>query len=120
MLQPRLAYLVIGKRHVPGVAWFYIVAWTGMGFVAMRRGSMQKLHFALSLTLIALLFTISLTANVKPRFRFVFEPFWGLYILLILDCALCWLSPLWQQQPKIAPSRTPNASRVNAENHERD
>ena len=34
-------------------------------------------------------FVIILTANVRPRFRFVFEPFWFLYLALLADSA--WL-----------------------------
>ena len=86
----RFPDLVGTKRTIAGVTFFHIAAWAGMLCAALRRSPTQKLHVALGLALVTLLFTISLTANVKPRFHFVFEPFWWLYILLAVDCVVAW------------------------------
>ena len=50
-----------------------------------RRGQLQPFHIAWGLSLLGLFFVIILTANLKPRFRIVFEPFWFLYIGLLFD-----------------------------------
>ena len=73
-----------------GVPIYFLLAAFGSIAVAFRRGTLQPFHFAWSLTLLAFFYTIILTGNVRPRFRFVFEPLWFLYIALLAECL--WLT----------------------------
>lgn len=68
-----------------GLPWYFIVAAIGAIAVMFRRGAIGRFHIAWSLTLLGFIFTIMITANVRPRFRFVFEPFWFIYIALLVD-----------------------------------
>jgi hypothetical protein len=70
-----------------GVPFYFVIAALGLLVVMFRRGTLQPFHIAWGLTLLAFFYTLMLTANVRPRFRFVFEPFWFLYVALLLDCA---------------------------------
>ena len=70
-----------------GVPFYFVIAALGLFAVMLRRGALQPFHVAWGLTLLAFFYTIMLTANVRPRFRFVFEPFWFLYIALLVECA---------------------------------
>lgn len=70
-----------------GVPYYFLAAGIGLIVVAFRRGVLQPFHVAWGLTLLAFFYTIMLTANVRPRFRFVFEPFWFIYLGLLLECA---------------------------------
>ncbi len=79
----------IGVLVVPGVPLYFVLALLGVLAVMIRRGELQRFHLAWGLTLLGFFFTIMLTANVRPRFRFVFEPFWFIYIALLAEC--CWL-----------------------------
>ncbi len=77
-----------------GVPFYFVIAALGLLVVMLRRGTLQPFHIAWGLTLLAFFYTVMLTANVRPRFRFVFEPFWFLYIALLLECAaLAVISP---------------------------
>ncbi|MEQ1861775.1 MAG: hypothetical protein ABMA13_17800 [Chthoniobacteraceae bacterium] len=67
-----------------GVPFYFLLAAAGV-LVAMLRLDLRVFHVTWGLTLIGFLFTIMLTANVRPRFRFVFEPFWFLYAALLAE-----------------------------------
>jgi hypothetical protein len=69
----------------PGLPFYFLVAGVGLVVAMFRRGAIQPFHIAWGLALLAFFYTIMLTANVKPRFRFVFEPFWYIYVALLLD-----------------------------------
>ena len=58
------------SRHAPGSALRFLMAGEEKGFKVSAPDVTCSLAF---------------TANVKSRFRFVFEPFWYIYILLLLD-----------------------------------
>jgi len=68
-----------------GVPLYFLLAGLGLVVLMFRRGTLQRFHVAWGLTLLAFFFTIMLTANVRPRFRFVFEPFWFLYIAALAE-----------------------------------
>ena len=70
-----------------GIPLYFIVAGLGLIAAMFRRGELHLFHVAWGLTMLGFFFVIMLTANVRPRFRFVFEPFWFVYIALLLDCA---------------------------------
>lgn len=79
---------IMGWLIVPGVPLYFIAALLGVLAMMLRRGQLQPLHIAWGLTLLGFFFTIMLTANVRPRFRFVFEPFWFIYVALLIESAL--------------------------------
>jgi hypothetical protein len=68
-----------------GLPIYFLLGGAGLIVIALRRGPLRPFHIAWGLTLAAFFFAIILTANVKPRFRFVFEPFWFLYIALLVE-----------------------------------
>jgi hypothetical protein len=75
----------------PGVPFYFLAAAGGLILVAFRRGTLQPFHIAWGLTMLAFFYTIILTANVRSRFRYVFEPFWFIYITIIADTIWVWV-----------------------------
>jgi len=71
-----------------GVPCYFLAAACGVVAVAFRRQRLQPFHLVWGLTLLGFFFTIMLTANVRSRFRFVFEPFWFLYLALLIETGL--------------------------------
>jgi hypothetical protein len=69
----------------PGIPYYFMLAAAGMIAVAFRRGTLQPFHISWALTMFCFFFVIMLTANVRSRFRFVFEPFWFIYIGLLVE-----------------------------------
>lgn len=86
---PNPEFPIVPLYH-PGVPFYFLVAALGIIAVALRRDRLQFFHIAWGLTLFGFFYTIMLTANVRPRFRIVFEPFWFIYIALLFDCT--WLA----------------------------
>ncbi len=74
-----------GEYIYPGIPWYFPLGALGMIAVALRRGSLQPFQASWALAMLGFFFVIMLTANVRPRFRFVFEPFWFIYIGLLLE-----------------------------------
>jgi hypothetical protein len=69
-----------------GIPMYFLVAALGLVAAMFRKDEVQPFQVAWGLTMLGFFFVIMLTANVRPRFRFVFEPFWFLYIALLFDC----------------------------------
>jgi len=69
-----------------GIPFYFLGGALGLIALFFCKGPLQKFHFAWGLNLLALFYVIILTGNVRPRFRLLFEPFWFLYILLLLEC----------------------------------
>lgn len=82
---PNLEYPKTPLYHF-GVPFYFLAGALGLLALMLRSGALQPFHVAWGLTLLAFFYTIMLTANVRPRFRFVFEPFWFLYLALLLEC----------------------------------
>jgi hypothetical protein len=68
-----------------GIPVYFALAALGLVGAMFRRGGLQLFHVAWGLSLVGFFFVIMLTANVRPRFRFVFEPFWFIYIAFLVD-----------------------------------
>jgi hypothetical protein len=81
---PNPDYPMVAIFH-RGVPYYFLAGALGVIAVALRRGSLQIFHLVWSLTLLGFFYTIMLTANVRPRFRIVFEPFWFIYIGLLAE-----------------------------------
>jgi len=77
----------------PGVPVYFLLGGVGLVVIALRRGPLQPFHFVWAITLLGFFYTIMLTANVRPRFRIAFEPFWFIYIALLIECAV--LAAAW-------------------------
>jgi hypothetical protein len=87
---PDEKYVVGPLTHTyPGVPYYFLIGAIGVIVMMLRRGTLQPFHIAWGLTLFGFFYVIMLTANVRPRFRIVFEPFWFLYIALLIESA--WL-----------------------------
>ena len=72
-----------------GVPYYFLVGAIGLVAAMLRRGELRAFHLSWGLAMIGFFYVIMLTANVRPRFRFVFEPFWFIYIALLAETA--WL-----------------------------
>ncbi len=83
---------------VPGVPIYFLLAALGLFLAALRPSPLRSFHIAWGLGLAGLFAVIILTANVKPRFRFVFEPFYPIYIALVLES-------LWLLAPRRGASQ---------------
>jgi hypothetical protein len=82
-----------------GIPIYFIAGALGVLALAMRPGKLWPFHFSWAGMILGLLFVIVLTANVKARFRFVFEPFIYLYILALIDCAWSGIERLIRRTP---------------------
>jgi len=82
---PNPEYPIVPLYHA-GVPIYFLLGGIGLVVIALRRGPLQVFHFVWAVTLLGFFYTIMLTANVRPRFRIAFEPFWFLYIALLLEC----------------------------------
>jgi hypothetical protein len=81
-----------------GIPYYFIAGAIGMVVAMLRPGSTRAFHLSWGLALAGFFFVIMLTANVRPRFRFVFEPFWFIYIAMLLDTL--WLG-VWSGVKKL-------------------
>ncbi len=102
-LSPRLHDWKHHGARLSGVSFFYLLAFAGILFSLFRRGALQWVYILWGLNVLGLFFVIMLTANVKPRFRFVFEPFWYLYILLLIDTIVVAVRGLLARRKSHAP-----------------
>lgn len=81
-------------RHVPvsGLPWLYTFAVCGLLCMALRDPRPLHFHQLWGVFLVTLWLLIMVTANIRARFRVLFEPLWILYALALLDTALVVLS----------------------------
>ena len=84
---------------IPGLPWLYTSALLGIIGLAMRRCASNKgdrrplnFHQLWGAFLITLWLLIMVTANIRARFRVLFEPFVILYALALLDTLIILLS----------------------------
>lgn len=68
-----------------GASWIFLLGMAGLVAAALSPGPLQRFHIAWGLAAICYLFVVMLTANVRPRFRIVFEPFWLVYLALLAE-----------------------------------
>lgn len=72
-------------KFIPGIPLFYLLGGIGMLAALVRPGSLQKLHFAWVLTLAFAGSVVMLTGVVNPRYRFLFETFFLIYLFVFAD-----------------------------------
>jgi hypothetical protein len=77
-----------------GIPWFYWTIALGLAATLLSSLSQWRFQFSWAVMIVGLAFVITLTANVKSRFRFVFEPFYYLYLAGIPHLILCCLKRL--------------------------
>jgi len=80
-----------------GMPYYFFVVLAGMALALFRPGKMQPMQISWVLFLLGLAFIIFVTANVKARFRFVFEPFLYIYAFMILDTLVAVLCSGWKK-----------------------
>jgi hypothetical protein len=83
--------------ELTGPPWLYALALLGMIALAARPPHPVNFHLLFGLFLVGFFTVILLTANVRARFRLVFEPFWFLYAAAWLDFLWVKLRPRTQQ-----------------------
>lgn len=71
-----------------GVPLYFVAGALGILAAMLHRGKRRMFHISWGLTLLGFFFVIMLTANVRPRFRFVFEPFWFIYTAMLAETVL--------------------------------
>ena len=91
-----------------GVPLYFLAGALGLLAIMFRRGNLQRFHVAWGLTLLGFFFVIMLTANVRPRFRFVFEPFWFLNAALLAECLWLSLRGLFRRRGHAAGDAAPD------------
>ncbi len=69
---------------LPGLPWLYAAALAGLVALALRERPLG-FHQLWGAFLLGFFVLILVTANVRARFRILFEPFWILYALALLD-----------------------------------
>lgn len=74
----------------PGVPVYLVVGLAGMVAGTVQRAPLGRIHLAWATTLLSTFAVIILTANIRARFQFVFEPFWSLYAAVLLDRLIAW------------------------------
>lgn len=81
-------------RHtLPGVPFFYIIGFLGMFVAMLRPGPLRPFHFAWVLTVLGGLYVSCMIGVTNGRFRFVYEPFFFLYLFFFFD----WAADFWKR-----------------------
>jgi len=85
----------IGNAHymLPGIPWFYILAGVGMIVAVFRRTPAQAVHLAWVPTILGGLYVTAMIGVTNGRFRFVYEPFFFIYVVFLGD----WLLGLFRR-----------------------
>ncbi len=78
------------KYRLPGLPVFYLAAILGGVLALFLGGETRLFHWTFLPVLAGVWFTVTLTGALMPRYRFVLEPFWLLYLCFLADgCARC-------------------------------
>jgi hypothetical protein len=73
------------KRFIPGWPAFCLLAAGGMLASLIPRDRLWRFHLPWLTALVGVWLAVMLTGVVNPRYRFVFEPFWMFYVMLLPD-----------------------------------
>lgn len=77
---------------IRGLPWLYTFALLGMLMLAFREPRPLNFHQLWGAFLLGLWLLIMVAANIRARFRVLFEPLWILYALALLDSLLIFIS----------------------------
>lgn len=105
-LEPVLPWNLPGASlpEVPlhGVPWLYLAAFLGMVALAARDPAPLGFHRIWALFFIGLFILIMVTANIRARFRVLFEPFWLLYAFALFDTVIILASRFLPRRNRIS------------------
>ena len=73
---------------VEGLPWLYVCALIGAVCLVLRERPAFGFQFLWFLFFLAFFIGLMLTANIRARFRILFEPFWYVYLFALLDSLL--------------------------------
>ena len=73
------------ETTLPGLPLFYLFALAGAVMALGFPARLQNFHWAFLPVLGGVWFTVTLTGAVMPRYRFLLEPFWLLYLVALAD-----------------------------------
>lgn len=90
----------VDRVPVGGLPWLYAAGLLGILCLAIRDREPLGFHQLWGAFLIAIFVLIMVTANIRARFRVIFEPFWILYAFALLDSLLILTN-------RLRPSRRP-------------
>lgn len=85
---------------LPGLPKFYFLPVLGMIAVVVRTNPARSFHACWLPMLAGLWFVVMLSANERPRFRMVFEPFLFLYPFAALDAGAALAARRWRRGHK--------------------
>lgn len=85
----------------PGVPFFYILAFAGTVAAMLRPSQLGIFQIGWIATMLFVWWSATLVGVTNARFRFVYEPFCVIYILLLFDCLADWASRLFAARPAI-------------------
>jgi hypothetical protein len=83
---------------IHGLPWLYAAALAGLLCLAFRDPRPLNFHQLWGAFLICLFILIMVTANIRARFRVIFEPMWILYAFALLDSCLIVAARFWPQR----------------------
>lgn len=75
-------------QELPGVPWFKLLALTGMALSLIGRSPRHRSQWAFLPALGGLTFAVLLTCNIKARFLFYLDPFWLLYLAVLVEVVI--------------------------------
>ena len=77
-----------GLQVMPGLPWFYPAALLGMLVAMLCPSSVRKVHLAWAPVMTAVWYAATFVGVTNARYRFAYEPFCFIYLLLLVDyCA---------------------------------
>lgn len=72
-------------KDLPGVPWFKLLAMAGMVVSLLGVTTRHRAQWAFLPVLTGLAFAVLLTCNIKARFLFFLDPFWLLYLAVLIE-----------------------------------
>lgn len=77
-----------GEETLPGIPYFYFLALAGMLAAILRWRNLGCFHLMWLGCMLFICYAALMVAVTNARFRFGYEPFFVLYLLLLFDCLL--------------------------------
>jgi hypothetical protein len=81
----------ITKVPLRGLPWLYACAVIGAVCLILRERPTFGFHLIWFLVLCLIFVVLMVTANIRARFRVMFEPFWYIYFFALLDSGIAFL-----------------------------
>ena len=96
-----------GQKTIPGIPYFYPLALVGMLAASLRWRHFGCFHLMWAGCMLAIWYTAMMVGVTNGRFRFAYEPFCALYILLLLECLFDAVKALFSARPSNPPDALP-------------